>query len=64
MRNLHLRNIKFTGEERILMPLPRNPTAQDFFKLYITEQLIDQIVTQPSLYAQQFIEQNQNNLKP
>ena len=31
------RNVQFTGEERILVPLPRNPTAQDFFKLYITD---------------------------
>ena len=58
------RNVKFTGEERILMPLPRNPTAQDFFKLYITDQIIDHIVLQTNLYAQQFIEQHQNNLRP
>ena len=46
------------------MPLPRNPTAQDFFKLYITDQIIDHIVVQTNLYAQQFIEQHQNNLRP
>ena len=46
------------------MPLPRNPTAQDFFKLYITDQIIDHIVIQTNLYAQQFIEQHQNNLRP
>ena len=46
------------------MPLPRNPTAQDFFKLYITDQIIDHIVVQSNLYAQQFIEQHQNNLRP
>ena len=58
------RNVKFTGEERILVPLPRNPTTQDFFKLYITDQSIDHIVVQTNLYAQQFIEQHQNNLRP
>ena len=57
-------NVKFTGEERILVPLPRNPTAQDFFKLYITDQITDHIVIQTNLYAQQFIEQHQNNLRP
>ena len=46
------------------MPLPRNPTAQNSFKLYITDQIIDHIVMQTNLYAQQFIEQYQNNLRP
>ena len=46
------RNIKFTGEEKILVPLSRNPTAQYFFKLYITEQIIDPIVIQTNLYLQ------------
>ena len=38
--------------ERILVPLHRNPTAQDLFKLYITDQIIDHTVIQPNLYAQ------------
>ena len=46
------------------MPLPRNQTTQDFFKLYITEQIIDCILILPSLHALQFIEQHQNNLRP
>ena len=46
------------------MPLPRNPTAQDFIKLYTTDQIIDHTVVQTNLYAQQFIEQYQNNLRP
>ena len=58
------RNVKFTSVERILVPLPRNPTAQDFFKLYITNQIINHIVVQTNLYAKQFIEQYQNNLRP
>ena len=58
------RYLKFTGKERILVPLPRNPTAQDFFKLYITDQIIDHIVLHTNLYAQQFIEHHQNNLRP
>ena len=58
------RNIKFTGEERIPVSLPRNPTAQGFFKVYFTDQIIDRILIQTYQYAQQFIEQHQNNLRP
>ena len=46
------------------MLLPRNPTAQDSFKLYITDQIIDHTVIQTNLYTHQFIEQHQNNLRP
>ena len=45
-------------------PLPPNPTEEDFFKLYINEDIIDHIVTQTNLYAQQYIEREQNNLRP
>ena len=46
------RNIHFTGNEGMQQPLPPNPTAEDFFKLYINEDIIDHIVTQTNLYAQ------------
>ena len=46
------------------MLLPRHSIAQDFFKLYITKQIIELIVIQTNLYVQQFIEQYQNNLRP
>ena len=58
------RDIAFTGNERILENLPRNPRALDYFKLYITEELIDHIVTQTNLYAAQFIAREQQTLKP
>ena len=58
------RNIPFTGNEGMQQPLPPNPTAEDFFKLYINEDIIDHIVTQTNLYAQQYIEREQNNLRP
>ena len=54
------RNIPFTGQERILKPLPRNPSTEDFFRLYITVDVIDMIVTQTNLYAQQFLGREQN----
>ena len=34
----------FTGEKVIFVPIPVNATAQDIFKLYITEQVIDHTV--------------------
>ena len=50
------RRINFTEEEQILKPLPPNPIAQDFFKLYIGEEIVDHIVTQTNLYAETYIE--------
>ena len=38
------RNINFTGNEEILERLPRNATAEDYFKLYIDDKMIDYIV--------------------
>ena len=35
--------------------LPTNPTVEDFFKLYITEDMIDDLVIQTNLYARQFL---------
>ena len=48
--------IRYTGEEKILQQLPRNPSVEDFFKLYITEEIIDVLVTQTNLYARQYLE--------
>ena len=58
------RQIPFTGRQRIMANLPRNPTPQDFFKLYITEEIIDHLVTQTNLYAAQYIEREHDNLGP
>ena len=58
------RQIPFTGRQRIIANLPRNPTPQDFFKLYITEEIIDHLVTQTNLYAAQYIEREHDNLGP
>ena len=46
----------FIGKEKIIHPMPRNPTSQDFFQLYITDEIIDRIVTETNLYAEQFTE--------
>ena len=58
------RNIHFTGNEGIQVPMLPNPTTEDFFKLYINAEIIDHIVTQTNLYAQQYTEREQNNLRP
>ena len=54
------RNIPFTGQKRILKPLLRNRSTEDFFRLYITVDVIDMIVTETNLYAQQFLARKQN----
>ena len=58
------RHIPFTGRERIIPALPRNSSSLDFFKLYITEEMIDHLVTQTNLYATQYIEREHGNLGP
>ena len=57
------RQILFTGRERIMQPLPTKSTPIDFFKLYITDKIIDHLVVQINLYTQQFIEREHNNLR-
>ena len=61
---LRPKQIRFVGEEKILQRLPANPPAEDFFKLYITEEMIDYLVVQTNLYARQFLEREKDNLKP
>ena len=62
--NFRPRQIRFTGEEKVFERLPTNPTVEDFFKLYITEEMIDHLVVQTSLYARQFLDKEKDNLKP
>ena len=58
------KRINFTEAEQILKPLPPNPIAQDFFKLYIGEEIVDHIVTQTNLYAETYIERERHNFRP
>ena len=44
--------------------MPRNPTSEDFFKLYITDEIIDEVGTQTNLYARKYLEKEKDNLKP
>ena len=62
--NFRPKQIRFTGEEKVLERLPTNPTVEDFFKLYITEEVIDHLVVQTNLYARQFLDKEKDNLKP
>ena len=52
------RQVPFTGMERIMQPLPTRSTPIDFFKMYITDKIIDHLLVQTNLHAQQFIEEN------
>ena len=49
--NFRPKQIRFTGEEKVLERFPTNPSVEDFFKLYITEEMIDHLVVQTNLYA-------------
>ena len=62
--NFRPKQIRFTGEEKVLERLPTNPIVEDFFKLYITEEMIDHLVVQTNLYARQFLDKEKDNLKP
>ena len=50
--------------ESILVDMPDNPTPYDFFKLYVTDDLLDMIVRETNRYAAQFIADNIGSLKP
>ena len=55
--NFRPKQIRFTAEEKVLERLQTNPSVEDFFKLYITEEMIDHLVVQTNLYARQFFGQ-------
>ena len=50
------KNINFTGNEEILERLPRNVTAEDYFKWYNDDKMSDYTVTQTNLYAARYLE--------
>ena len=59
-----LHQIRYIGEEKILKQVPRTHTDEDFFRLYITEEIIDHVVTQTNLYERQYLEAEKDNLRP
>ena len=44
--------------EQVLIDLPDDPSPYDFFKLYMTDELLDMIVLETHRYAAQFIAYN------
>ena len=44
--------------------MTRNPTSQDFFQLYITDEITGRIVSETNMYAEQVTEKEHKNLKP
>ena len=45
----------FTGECKLNVPVPDNPTPMDFFKMFFEESMWTEIVAQTNLYAQEKI---------
>ena len=48
----------FSGQEKILEPLPPHPTPLDYFRLYFTDELIDLLVSETNRYADQYMDRN------
>ena len=48
-------DVHFAGEEKISQDLPDNPTALDFFRLYLSDDIVGHLVTETNRYADQFI---------
>ena len=51
---------QFTATPGIQVPLPNEPSAGDFMKLFLTDELFDLLVTQTNLYASQYKRSNPN----
>jgi hypothetical protein len=62
--NFRPANIRFTGDLKINANLPENPTELDYFRLYLTDDITDLIVTETNRYADQYLQDNIDNLKP
>jgi len=50
--------------EEIRGVLPDDPSPYDYFKLYVTDELVDMMVRETNRYAAQFIADNIGSLKP
>lgn len=58
-------NIPFTSEMKINADLPQdNPTEFDYFRLYLTDDIIHVVVTETNRYAEQYLHDNADNLRP
>ena len=51
---------QFTATPGIQVPLPNEPSAGYFMKLFLTDELFDLLVTQTNLYASQYKRTNPN----
>jgi len=50
--------------EELLADIPDDPSPYDFFKLYVTDDLLDLMVRETNRYAAQYIADNIGSLKP
>jgi hypothetical protein len=54
----------FTAQPGLQVPLGENPKAIDFFQLFLDDDLIDLLVEQTNIYANQYLQQHQEDLRP
>ena len=57
-------NFPFQGVGTVNARLPQNPTPLDYFNLYFTNRIIDHILTETNRYADQYIRQQGDNMRP
>ena len=63
-RRIQPRPLSVMKEEQILVDMPDDASPYDFFKLYVTDELLDMIVIETNRYAAQYIADNLGSLKP
>ena len=56
--------IPFKGNKMITLPMPKYVEVIDYFKVYITDTVINQIWRETNRYAQQYIYANAASLRP
>ena len=59
-----LNEIAFIDEEKVYVALQNNPNPYDYFSLYLTDTILEYIIKETNLYAEQFLEKNKTNIKP
>ena len=62
--NYRPRNINFQGNEGLQIPIRQDAEAIDYLNLYLTDAVIDKLVTETNRYAEQYLNAHRNNLPP
>ena len=59
--NLHPTRSDILGKRK---HSPKTSTVEDFFRLYITEEIINYVVTETTLYSRQYLVAEKDNIRP